>query len=90
MTPDLNHHQFIYELMLHTEGNMKYTVEYNPDLTTKGAKLIRENITPSLSSPESGVYDLGFTLETLADRLSKKDFLNLKQFQEEGIHYIEL
>jgi hypothetical protein len=76
---------------------MRFTVEYNPSLSKHAERLIRAEITPSMTSndQETSQYLISFVIDTLfddnQDEVFTKDIDYLKHLlEEEEVTYIEI
>jgi hypothetical protein len=70
---------------------MRFTVEYQPMITPPTQKLIRENVTPSMTSNDSEQYCLDDTIKELnrGVEIDATDMRELKRLQKEMVDYIE-
>ena len=75
---------------------MRFSVEYNPSISKNAERLIRAEITPSMTSEDgdSSQYPIDFVLESLEaenqDEMFNQDISYLKQLSEEDVAYIEI
>lgn len=75
---------------------MRFSVEYNPSISKNAERLIRAEITPSMTSEDgdSSQYTIDFVLESLEaenqDGVFNQDIKILKQLLEEDVAYIEI
>jgi BioD-like phosphotransacetylase family protein len=75
---------------------MRFSVEYNPSISKNAERLIRAEITPSMTSEDgdSSQYPIDFVLESLEaenqDEVFNQDIAYLKQLSEEDVAYIEI
>jgi hypothetical protein len=75
---------------------MRFSVEYNPSISKNAERLIRAEITPSMTSEDgdSSQYPIDFVLESLEednqDGVFNQDINYLKQLSEEDVAYIEI
>jgi hypothetical protein len=75
---------------------MRFSVEYNPSISKNAERLIRAEITPSMTSEDgdSSQYPIDFVLESLEaenqDEMFNQDIAYLKQLSEEDVAYIEI
>ncbi len=75
---------------------MRFSVEYNPSISKNAERLIRAEITPSMTSEDgdSSQYPIDFVLESLEednqDGVFNQDIEILKQLLEEDVAYIEI
>ncbi len=67
-------------------------VEYNPPLSERVQKIIRNEITPSMISNDesSGQYEIDFVREKLVDNELEDDIKIIDELIEQGVHYIEI
>ena len=74
---------------------MRFSVEYNPSISKYAERLIRAEITPSMTSEDgdSSQYPIDFVLESLEednqDGVFNQDIAYLKQIADEDVAYIE-
>lgn len=74
---------------------MRFSVEYNPNISKNAERLIRAEITPSMTSEDgdSSQYPIDFVLESLEednqDGVFNQDIAYLKQIADEDVAYIE-
>ena len=66
-------------------------IEYNPKLTKRAEKLIRNNVTESMRSNDesSAQYDIDMVADLLEEYDEYKDFELINKIREEGVHFIE-
>lgn len=75
---------------------MRFSVEYNPSISKNAERLIRAEITPSMTSEDgdSSQYPIDFVLESLEaenqDQVFNQDITYLKQLSDEDVAYIEI
>jgi hypothetical protein len=75
---------------------MRFSVEYNPSISKNAERLIRAEITPSMTSEDgdSSQYPIDFVLESLEeenqDEMFNQDIAYLKQLSDEDVAYIEI
>ena len=75
---------------------MRFSVEYNPSISKNAERLIRAEITPSMTSEDgdSSQYLIDFVLESLEeenqDGVFNQDIAYLKQLSDEDVAYIEI
>lgn len=78
---------------------MRYTTEYNPNLSDGCKDYIWKYITPSLASEDSAVFNTSYLYEALSEDLSEEDDLLgitkndlkiIKDLIDEKVDYIEL
>jgi hypothetical protein len=75
---------------------MRFSVEYNPSISKNAERLIRAEITPSMTSEDgdSSQYPIDFVLESLEaenqDEMFNQDITYLKQLSDEDVAYIEI
>lgn len=75
---------------------MRFSVEYNPSISKHADRLIKQSITPSMTSQDgdSSQYPIDFVLESLEaenqDGMFNQDIEILKQLLEEDVAYIEI
>ena len=75
---------------------MRFSVEYNPSISKNAERLIRAEITPSMTSEDgdSSQYPIDFVLESLEennqDGVFNQDIAYLKQIADEDVAYIEI
>jgi hypothetical protein len=75
---------------------MRFSVEYNPSISKNAERLIRAEITPSMTSEDgdSSQYPIDFVLESLEaenqDEMFNQDISYLKQLSDEDVAYIEI
>lgn len=75
---------------------MRFTVEYNPSISKNAERLIRAEITPSMTSEDgdSRQYPIDFALESLEaenqDGMFNQDIVYLKELLDEDVAYIEI
>lgn len=75
---------------------MRFSVEYNPSISKNAERLIRAEITPSMTSEDgdSSQYPIDFVLESLEednqDGVFNQDIAYLKQLSDEDVAYIEI
>lgn len=75
---------------------MRFSVEYNPSISKNAERLIRAEITPSMTSEDgdSSQYPIDFVLESLEaenqDGMFNQDIVYLKQLSDEDVAYIEI
>ena len=66
-------------------------IEYNPKLTKRAEKLIRNNVTESMRSNDesSAQYDIDMVADLLEEYDEYEDFELINKIREEGVHFIE-
>ena len=66
-------------------------IEYNPTLTKKAEKLIRNNVTESMRSNDesSAQYDIDMVADLLEEYDEYEDLVLINKIREEGVHFIE-
>jgi len=75
---------------------MRFSVEYKPIISKNAERLIRAEITPSMTSEDgdSSQYPIDFVLESLEaenqDEMFNQDIAYLKQLSDEDVAYIEI
>lgn len=75
---------------------MRFSVEYNPSISKNAERLIRAEITPSMTSEDgdSSQFPIDFVLESLEednqDGVFTKDIEYLKNLLDEDVAYIEI
>jgi len=80
---------------------MRYTTEYNPEISQTCKTYIINNIDPVFSNDITSIYALDYVIETLEEEIGQnddeeifgielKDIELLKQFDTENVNYIEL
>lgn len=75
---------------------MRFSVEYNPSISKNAERLIRAEITPSMTSEDgdSSQYPIDFVLESLEEEnqngVFNQDIAYLKQLSDEDVAYIEI
>lgn len=75
---------------------MKFTVEYNPNLSRHAERLIKSEVTPSMTSTDetSSQYPIDFCIDSLerenTDELFNQDINYLKELSEDDVTYIEI
>jgi BioD-like phosphotransacetylase family protein len=75
---------------------MRFSVEYKPIISKNAERLIRAEITPSMTSEDgdSSQYPIDFVLESLEednqDGVFNQDITYLKQLSDEDVAYIEI
>jgi hypothetical protein len=71
---------------------MRYTTEYNPQISDKCKKIIKDNIGSTLESSDSYVYNLEYVYEWLKEKafhLTASDLDVIKELIAEKVDYIE-
>jgi|LakMenE01Jun11ns_1017448.scaffolds.fasta_scaffold9049611_2 hypothetical protein len=78
---------------------MRYTTEYNPQISTECKKFIRDNINPAYTAEDTEIYYLDFVYEALSEILKEpeeellgikaQDFSVLKSLIDENVSHIE-
>lgn len=73
---------------------MRFTVEYNPNISKHAERFIQSEITPSMTSDDgdSSQYPIDFVLESLEqekDELFGQDIKYLRGLSEDDVAYIE-
>jgi hypothetical protein len=71
---------------------MRYTTEYNPQISDKCKKIIKDNIGSTLESSDSYVYNLDYVHEWLREKafhLTASDLNVIKGLITEKVDYIE-
>ena len=75
---------------------MRFSVEYNPSISKHAERLIKQSITPSMTSEDgdSSQYPIDFVVDTLfddnQDGVFTKDIDYLKSLLDEEVAYIEI
>ena len=66
-------------------------VEYDPDLSGEAKELIRNNITPSMTSNdgESSQYNIDFVLADLFRELPVEDKIIIQALSADNVEYLE-
>jgi hypothetical protein len=66
-------------------------VEYNPDLSGEAKELIRNNITPSMTSNDgdSSQYNIDFVLADLFRELPVEDKIIIQALSADNVEYLE-
>ncbi len=75
---------------------MRFSVEYNPSISKHAERLIKQSITPSMTSEDgdSSQYPIDFVVDTLFDEnqdgVFTQDIEYLKRLLDEEVSYIEI
>lgn len=75
---------------------MRFSVEYNPNISKHAERLIKQSITPSMTSEDgdSSQYPIDFVVDTLFDEnqdgVFTQDIDYLKRLLDEEVSYIEI
>lgn len=67
-------------------------VEYDPDLSGEAKELIRNNITPSMTSNDGDTsqYNIDFVLANLFRELPVEDKIIIQALSADNVEYLEL
>lgn len=69
----------------------KIVIEYNPSISIKAQKLIRDRINPSMISNDetSCQYDITVVSDLLSEFEYTDDYKLVSELENSGVHYIE-
>lgn len=69
----------------------RFIVEYNPNLSSEAKSLIRNNITPSMTSEDgdSSQYNIDFVLADLFRELPVEDKIVIQALSADNVEYLE-
>lgn len=71
---------------------MRYTTEYNPQISDKCKKIIKNNIGSTFESSDSYVYNLDYIYQWMQENkhsVKLSDLNELKRLVDEKVDYIE-
>lgn len=69
----------------------RFIVEYGPNLSSEAKSLIRNNITPSMTSEDgdSSQYNIDFVLADLFRELPVEDKIVIQALSADSVEYLE-